>query len=555
MYNPMELAEMVNSANYASMSYGELVTIDFALHLAIGEVKPLVEIKKQEEMAVHTHEYVAKMKRYCATKEEILACIEKEMVETAPNFSITQHDVDDQAPMVDSENDQEKGEEVLSLPSPTTSIMDDIDLYEYWESLAQGAPQEDESQSATPEREEGERNLTESESVEIVAAPVTDETESRAPIVPEIKEKTLVEEALEMMNPLPVPSNIDSDAPYYYTCYFSYGDNGELVHSDPSGKNLRTSKELEEFRTSVETYYRLYKKYTILSSTGDHLVYRDGMNSYRIMLYHFTEEKRECVEMPEQRTESVCNPIGEDKTKVLKKKNALIRKAIKLAKEYSNSDGTEVHTPFYEEYIFTLGWNHKLKFLKKRERVYEDTATLIELMPAFESYAKLFFDNYVVLSKDNCVGAMSEKTIHLIRFNIPTQEKKKRAIKKSKPVTKEISELEKPMPVTSTLPAKGVNNLLLNAVEMSKNLPVAKGTDINTPYFVQHDFCVTNEGNLIFTGKPYSQNASIEMLCRYRENHRKYAKAMKASQIVSTDTHTAFIRNNGNNVCVYSYHV
>ena len=42
----MKLAEMVNSANYASMSYQELVTINFAFLLAIGEVKPLMRIKK-----------------------------------------------------------------------------------------------------------------------------------------------------------------------------------------------------------------------------------------------------------------------------------------------------------------------------------------------------------------------------------------------------------------------------------------------------------------------------------------------------------------------------
>ena len=78
MSNPIEFAEKVNSTNYAAMSYYELVTINLAFLLALGEVKPLMEKKRTEEMDAHTHEFVAKMNNYGASKAEILASLEKE---------------------------------------------------------------------------------------------------------------------------------------------------------------------------------------------------------------------------------------------------------------------------------------------------------------------------------------------------------------------------------------------------------------------------------------------------------------------------------------------
>ena len=59
-----QLAEMVNQANYAAMSYGELVTLNFAYLLALGAIKPLIQKKRAEEMDAITDEYVAKMNNY-----------------------------------------------------------------------------------------------------------------------------------------------------------------------------------------------------------------------------------------------------------------------------------------------------------------------------------------------------------------------------------------------------------------------------------------------------------------------------------------------------------
>ena len=550
MYSPMELAEMVNSANYASMSYGELVTINFALHLAIGEVKPLVEIKKQEEMAVHTQEYVAKMKRYCATKEEILANIEKEMVETTPNYSTTQHDVDDQAPIEDSENDQEKGEEVLALPSPTTSIMDDIDLYEYWESLAQGAPQEDESQSATPEHEEGERNLTELESVESVVVPVTDEAEPSTPIVPETSEPTLVEKVIEMTKTLPVPQGIDVNSPYFVERIFK----SDLTHNGTHGRNLSV-KDLDAFRSASYKYVTLFLKEDVLVSTDEYLVSKEDDDSIKVKMYCFPEENSEVSKTLEPTTISDNNCVSEETLKELKKKNSRLKKAIKLAKEYSFSDETDAQTPFYDKYIFTLGRKNKLELKKERIRVYEDVTTLTELMPAFETYARLFNERYMVLSKDNCVAATPSETIYLVLFNIPAQKQKRHVTRKSKSVNKDVQTAEESPLVSDVSTDQVASRVISQAVKMTRALPVSKGTDVNTPYYIQQEYVITKDGDLFPEGKSFSTNISIDTLEKNKSSHRKLASAMKASALVCEKDFTAYIRNGGKNVCVYSYHV
>ena len=90
---------------------------------------------------------------------------------------------------------------------------------------------------------------------------------------------------------------------------------------------------------------------------------------------------------------------------------------------------------------------------------------------------------------------------------------------------------------------------------MSRALPVSKGTDVNTPYYVQQEYVISNDGGLFPTGKTFSTNFSIDTLDKNKASHRKLASAMKASALVSGNDYTAFVWNNGKNVCVYSYHV
>ena len=52
--------------------------------------------------------------------------------------------------------------------------------------------------------------------------------------------------------------------------------------------------------------------------------------------------------------------------------------------------------------------------------------------------------------------------------------------------------------------------LILKAVEMTKSLQVGNGTDVNDPFFIQCEFSVIGEGELIQKGKPFSKNVSDE---------------------------------------------
>ena len=61
---------------------------------------------------------------------------------------------------------------------------------------------------------------------------------------------------------------------------------------------------------------------------------------------------------------------------------------------------------------------------------------------------------------------------------------------------------------------------------MTKNLPLTNGTDAYRTYYLQSSFSVTNEGALIYTGKPFSRNVSIDELDRCRRNQEKYARTM-----------------------------
>ena len=72
-------------------------------------------------------------------------------------------------------------------------------------------------------------------------------------------------------------------------------------------------------------------------------------------------------------------------------------------------------------------------------------------------------------------------------------------------------------------------------------------------YYLQSSFSVTNEGALIYTGKPFSRNVSLDELDRCRRNQEKYARTMKASRIVSTDEYTAFVSNDGKGITVFDY--
>jgi hypothetical protein len=142
-----------------------------------------------------------------------------------------------------------------------------------------------------------------------------------------------------------------------------------------------------------------------------------------------------------------------------------------------------------------------------------------------------------------------------VLFNIPTQENKKRVAKKPTPVAEDITVVEESAPVSNVSTDQIVSNVIIKATEMTRALPVSKGTDVNTPYYIQQEYVITKDGDLFPEGKSFSTNISIDTLEKNKSSHRKLASAMKASALVCEKDFTAYIRNGGKNVCVYSYHV
>ena len=541
--NALKLAEMVNQANYAVMSYNELVTLKFAYLLAEGDITPLIDKKRTEEMERHTDEFVELMDNYGASKDELLALIEKKALRDKPYGPARSQKVDEQTPTANTEDYQEKGESVLALPAPSMVVDEQtqtVDTEDYQDN--------DESTITLPEHslstmdDEDEPN-----SSDAIDEQETEGTKTEKTISLDAAEKTFVDEAVEIMKTLSLPENVKSQEPYYMTCDFSCGDNGEFGHSDPLGENM-SRKDLEDYRVAYEKFIRLFEKKKVIASTDDYIAYIDGNETYTVSIYHFPEEKgcgRDRFDTPPG---SYVN-MTENEIRDLQRKNNLLKKAIKKAKEYSFSDETDINTPFYDRYKFSTRLSTRVDLLGDRCRCYEDTSILSELMPAFETYATLFKNRRcVVLAKDNCVAAMDYETIYLVLFNIPGQKKKVAANKKKGKDTQETK------PVTKEDPAPVVDSLILKAVEMTKVLPAVNGKDVNAPYFVQCDFSVMGDGELFQKGKPFIKDVSgEEELGKLKRNHLRFAKTMKAVNPVSTERYTAYFWNEGKNLSVFYY--
>jgi len=158
---------------------------------------------------------------------------------------------------------------------------------------------------------------------------------------------------------------------------------------------------------------------------------------------------------------------------------------------------------------------------------------------------------------------MGSNSIYLVLFNIPTLEKKtvehatkrRGRPKKSAPTANEEPVSEESATVTSISTTQPEDDLILKAVDMTRNLPLTNGTDANSTYYLQSSFNISNEGALFYSGKPFSSNVSPDELDRCRRQHEKYARTMKASRIVYTDGYTAFISNDGKGITVFNYNI
>ena len=550
MSNPIEFAEKVNSTNYAAMSYYELVTINLAFLLALGEVKPLMEKKRTEEMDAHTHEFVAKMNNYGASKAEILACLEKEAMREIPYGPLPSQDVEEQTPTSKAEDNQDKGEEELALPHPenTDGGMDVIAEDEVPDSDSMESNEAAEEDSAASSSTEDSLPVN-SEREDGVEIPVTKEQEYGNTISLTPGEHDFVEEALETLKALTVPDYINVNAPYYVDGTFAYGDTAKPGYSNPKWRNMGR-KDLEDFRDASVNYEKLFLKHEVLVSTDEYLVVNESLNSIRVRMYHFPKQYHAGAETISQNYDDL-QDLSEDEIRARKFWLSLMKKAIKQAKEFSFLDGTDTNTPFYDRYKFSRD-NKTLKLVGDRVRYYEDVNTLSEIMPSYETYARLYINRSLVLAKDNCVATVSEGKIYLVLFNIPPQKKRRCETKKARPVI-----MEESAPVISksdacTSPVQRERDLILEAVEMTRNQSVINGSD-NSSFSIQQNFFVTKDGGLFCDGKPFITTISDEVLEKNKALHRKYARTMKASSIISTDNYTAYIWNEGRSLTVFYY--
>ena len=105
----------------------------------------------------------------------------------------------------------------------------------------------------------------------------------------------------------------------------------------------------------------------------------------------------------------------------------------------------------------------------------------------------------------------------------------------------------------STSPAQDERKLILEAVEMMRELPTPKEIKDSSPYSIQQNFIVTKEGRPFCVGKPFITTISAEVLEKNKALHRKFARTMKASAIVSTDDYTAYIWNERSSLTVFYY--
>ena len=573
MKNYLKPAELANNADYAAMSYRELLDVKNTYSWAMNQqINPLLETKRHNEMVALSAFYLDSIRMYNATTEEIFSCVKEASIRENVMFNPSQ-DVDDQTATAEVVDCPDKGKSILALPEHK-STTDDVDMSilldmdNKIETRSKGytvhlddsldSSAEIEHHASCPEQ------IVEAESDSVKAATVVDAREITATEIPE--EPIMSERALAQAKTHRLPDNIDATAPYYLNIIVEYKDykvNSDIRSKVYYGRNLDV-KDLEAFRAASVAHLKFYQKKEIKMSTDDYLVYKDNLCTYRVQLYHFPEQEKEVVDA--QPLVSYSNRIPYDTMVDLHKTHSRIRKAIEKAKNYSKSIGSSSFA-FYDKYTF-YDYGAGTSLYRDPVRVIENVETLLEIKSSFEPFVRFFKEGTIVIAEDNCIAVRYKSVIYLLLFNfpnekkvnIPVEKKKRKATKKervsqkSAPVIKDDTVTKEPEVEVTPSPSQSVRDLILKAVEMTKTLPVSNGTDINSPYFVQNSFCITNNGELILTGKPFGSNVDADGFGKYKKNHWKYAKTMKASALVQTDNYTAYIWNEGKSLTVFYYH-
>ena len=562
----MKPAEMANSANYAAMNYGELLNTMNAYTWAIGfHIDPLLKIKRLEEMEKITRAYVTAMNGYDATREEIIVCLEK--VGMKENHMFSSPRKDGQTSSVKTDNRQNDGKSHLALPEPE-STQGALDVNAIQESPEGDSSENDEVAEDDPATSSPAAPEKQASSKDVINDATTAGRESGEAITPEKEVQTVVEKAIETTKTRPVPENINVDAPYYIECTYKKGDNGNLVCRRARGRNM-SSNDLVALRLATEKYIKLFKKKDIVVANDDCLVFSDQRDSVTVRLYCFPKHTEDGKLMSVANSDTSRNSLSEDDTYNIDKTHRCLNNAIKLAKEYSASLGTDLYSPCYDEYIFYDHGTSKPELKKGPMRIKEDESTLSEIMNAFETFAKLEFEKAVVLSKDNCIAALIGNDIYLLLFNYPKEKnsyipRKKRMRKTTVKTDERNGAAGEPLPVIgdtpsqidsdiNSTPTQREKDIIVEAVNLTRKRSVSEGVDVNKPYSVQQNFIVTTSGGIFPDGKAFSSNMSAGMVDKNKTLHRKFARTMKANTLVSKDDYTAYIWDEGKKLTVFYY--
>ncbi len=551
MTNSFKMAEMVNQANYAAMSYNELVTLNFAFLLAVGEIKPLMMKKRAEEMDSHTDEYVAKMNNYGASKAEIMNCLEKKAMRETPYGTSDHRDVDDQTPKEEKDN-QDKGEDVLALPEPSQTTMTEIMETE----PAEASKDEDRNKDVTLDNHsEGDANNEASEpiSTEVVSLDNPSDEETAHPSL-------LVDAVIEIAKKGRIPDEIDVNAPYFVIYTIRYDEEGKIWREGKFGRNLE-AKDLDSFRAAHKKHLELFRKREVMMSTDNCLVYKENDNTIKVTFYHFTEHSGDSVDSKEPKVGSYSNHIPYYATVDLHKIHRRMKRAIEKAKEYSASIGSS-SSPYYDKYTFhdngatvTLNGNP--------ERVTEDESTLVEIKAAFETFARFLSAGTVLISEDDCVAVKMNDNIHLVLFNFPSQakvsspakKKRSKVVKETEPVINEVKVVDSPCAsdVVTGDETETDKDVILDAKEQTlvnravefilkrkETQDKPEGTDANIPYY--EDYVVyENKDGSIETRTPVKKRMDINSFESFKMASERYCRLyFKDKDMISTADYLAY---------------
>lgn len=573
--NKNTLVEMIKTADYAAMEYEELLHTKNAMEFAIGyNINSHLDEKRADKIKKITHAYVMHMNAYSVTKEEVVKLLESETFDGGIDFSKSHDDVDDQSSTSEC-NDSCKTVENKSSEQEDSRVNKEggVDAFEYWTSLAE---KDDVSTSAGAESASPEAEAVpeaDKHTVGVTADVDAEETDI------ESEEVSLVNQAIEKAKSGGLPDNIDTAYPYFVDYSFSTSTNGDIRCSMKVGKNASVAT-INEMKHEDMNYAKMCSANMDIESGNDYLAYKVASNEegsgeacYKVIIYHIPEDGADYLPRRYEMSDRAAN-VCEDPAKYRK----VIRKCLKEVESNYNSE--DANASFYEMYrcSFVIGDDTMVAMQGHHNRVYVDSGMLPGIKDAFEKCANLrmksTLDDCANRPIKNVLVVKTERSIayfdilndsdHIYVFTIhptdnDTTDDASKTLNEQPQVAGSVaSESHAATEVMAVPEIECVSSadvdILMKGVEISKSLPVSMTLDVNKPCFVQHDFSILNDGNVVYSGKPFCLEVVGDMV-NIKNRHKRYAKTMASNAVVSTDEYTAYIHNGGKNMSVFRYHL